>query len=301
MKLHPVPPYDFDLSAGIFTSGGKDIRIYTGGEFRQVLRLKDKLALVRVTSSGSVDRPELTVNWESSRPLEKDDELLVRERITSIFSLPLDLEPFYSVARQDPVLAVLVRRLRGLKSPVTTTPFEALVDSIIEQQISLNVAYRLENNLIRMAGEHLAINGQDYYAYPTPDKLASMTIEELRQPGLTLRKAEYLKGISGLVARGELDLEKFKNYADIRRAIQELDAVRGIGVWTAEMTLVRGMGRLEALPADDIGLRRIIAHYYFEDHRISAIEARQTAERWGVWKGLASFYLVIAEMLKISI
>jgi DNA-3-methyladenine glycosylase II len=58
--------------------------------------------------------------------------------------------------------------------------------------------------------------------------------------------------------------------------------------------MVRGMQKLEAFPADDLGLRRVIAHYYSNDREISSEEARRIADRWGKWKGLAGFYLIMA-------
>jgi DNA-3-methyladenine glycosylase II len=57
--------------------------------------------------------------------------------------------------------------------------------------------------------------------------------------------------------------------------------------------MVRGMHK-DAIPADDLGLRRHISHYYCNDRKISNEEARRIAEKWGKWKGLASFYLIIA-------
>jgi DNA-3-methyladenine glycosylase II len=63
--------------------------------------------------------------------------------------------------------------------------------------------------------------------------------------------------------------------------------------------MVRGM-RKNALPADDLGLRRVISHYYCSDKKISSAEARMIAEKWGNWKGLAVFYLIIGERIGIE-
>ncbi len=75
--------------------------------------------------------------------------------------------------------------------------------------------------------------------------------------------------------------------------MEELSGVRGVGIWTAEMTMIRGMQKLDAMPADDLGLRRIISHYY-QDRRITGEEARKIALGWKGWRGLASFYLILA-------
>ena len=102
-----------------------------------------------------------------------------------------------------------------------------------------------------------------------------------------------------MIANGKLDVEGFKDYSDVQKIISELDKIRGIGIWTAELTTIRGMQKQEIIPADDLGLRRVISHYYFGDRKISGQEARRIAEKWGKWKGLASFYLIVAGSLGI--
>ena len=104
-----------------------------------------------------------------------------------------------------------------------------------------------------------------------------------------------------LIAQGKLNLETLKNRESSELIIGELDQIRGIGVWTAELTILRGMQRLDALPADDLGLRRVISRYYRDGKMISSAEARQIAESWGKWKGLAAYYLVVADMKNIEI
>jgi len=96
-------------------------------------------------------------------------------------------------------------------------------------------------------------------------------------------------------------LEEFRKYEDAVKIIAELDKIRGIGVWRAELTMVRGMQRLDAMPADDLGLRRVIAHYHCEDRRISSEEAREIAGKWEKWKGLAGYYLIVAEAIGIEV
>jgi DNA-3-methyladenine glycosylase II len=195
----------------------------------------------------------------------------------------------------------ITRKLRGLRSPTTATVFEALVDSIIEQQISLKVASSIERKIIKKFGDIIEIDGITYFAYPTPQKLNSVTANELQTCGLTARKTEYIKEISNLVTSKKLELEKFKKYSNTQQIITELDSIKGIGIWTAELTVIRSTQKWDVLPADDIGLRRIIAHYYREDKKIGPEHVRKIAEPWGNWKGLAAFYLIIAEMLQLTV
>jgi DNA-3-methyladenine glycosylase II len=298
LTLTPVPPFNFDLSTTIFAGGDPQIRIYDNDRYWQVLRFDGKLILITITSSGTVEIPELTV--ELTAGITTNDKNRIKEKVFSLFNLDFDLTAFYDEVKADTVMATLTQHLRGLKSPTTPTVFEALVDSIIEQQISLNVAHVLERNVIKTFGDNLTLDDVVYYAYPTPHNVAGGTVEQLRNCGLSMRKAEYIHGIATSIVQGELDLEHFKSYEDAEEIIKEMTKIRGIGVWTAELTMLRGMHKLEAIPADDLGLRRHIAHYYCNDHKITGAEAREIAEKWGTWKGLAAYYLILASHLRIE-
>lgn len=297
LKIKPAAPFSLDLSALIFSDGDERFRRYEAGDYRQVIRLGERLMLITLRSLGSVDLPELSVHLEPDG-FSNDEVKMAKETIIRLFNLDLDILPFYEAVKGDRVMSMLTERLRGLHSPTTQTVFEALVDSIIEQQISLKVAWSLERRVIETFGDVLRINDKTYYAFPRPVMLAVASVEQLRNCGLSMRKAEYIRDSAKLIADG-LDLESLRDYDD-NSIIEELSRIRGVGVWTAELTMIRGMQRLDAIPADDLGLRRCISHYYCGDRKITGSEARKIAEKWKGWRGLASFYLIMAERLGIE-
>jgi DNA-3-methyladenine glycosylase II len=99
---------------------------------------------------------------------------------------------------------------------------------------------------------------------------------------------------------GTLDLDRFKTYPVNESIISELERS---AVWarrTAELTIMRGLPRPAAFPADDVGVRRFIAQFYRKGEKTSSMEARAIAERWGAWKGFAAYYLEIADLLRID-
>ncbi len=301
IEVAAVPPFRFDLSAEIFANGDKNIRNYENGQFQQVIRVKGKPMLVILESVGTVDEPKLFAALKSNSALTREDRKKAEETINTLFNLEFDLAPFYEEVKSDRTLAVITRKLWGLKSPTTPTVFEALIDSIVEQQISLKVANSIERKLIKKFGDALSVENEIYFAYPTPQRMASVSVDDIRQCGLSQRKADNIKEVSALVTEGKLDLEKIKNYADADVIIKKLDEVRGIGVWTAELTMIRGMQKWDAMPADDLGLRRTISRYYCHGKQITSAQARQIAKGWGKWKGLAAYYLIVAEMLEIEV
>ncbi len=118
---------------------------------------------------------------------------------------------------------------------------------------------------------------------------------------MSLRKSEYIIDISKLIVDDKLDLDHLKEYNDVTKIIDELSQLRGVGEWTAHLTVLRSMHRHRAFPADDLGLRRSISHFYCNDKKITADDARKIAGKWGKWRGLAGFYLIAGEIRGIII
>ena len=297
--LFPRPPYDFSLSAAIFGRGDPQVRTFGQGIFRQALDIGDTAVLVEVSSQGSVNAPSLCLSIRSDTTLSKSKTEKVQALISSMFNIDDDLLPFYTAMESDPVMTALVKRLWGVKAPTTPTVFEALTDSIIEQQISLAAAHSIEHRLIRTVGTPLILDNTTWYCYPAPQVLARTTDATFRACGLTLRKGEYIRDITRHIIEGTLDLDHFKTCSDTESIISEMVKIRGVGRWTAELTILRGLHRADSFPADDIGVRRFISQYYRDGVKISPAQARDFSGQWGAWKGFAAYYLEVADLLGI--
>ena len=256
--IQAVAPFNFNLSAQIFTGGDPQVRTFVAGHFSQVLPVDGKLALVSLISIGTTDEPKIQVELKSNSPINAEEKKKAESLISYIFNLGFPLASFYEEVKANPIMHKITQKLYGLKNPTTPTVFEALVDSIIEQQISIKVAVNIETKLAKRFGETLNIDGLTYYAFPAPQTIASASIDEIRKVGLSQRKVEYIKEAATLIAEGKLDLEHLKNHKNPEQIIAGLDEIRGIGVWTAELTMLRGIQKLDALPADDFGKTRNI-------------------------------------------
>jgi DNA-3-methyladenine glycosylase II len=300
-KVQALAPFNFDLTAQIFQSGDKQIRTYSNGQFTQVLKLNGKLTMVKLASTGTIEQPKITVELKSNSPITLQDRQKAEEAVKFIFNLGFDLSAFYIEVKNDQTIYQITQQLYGLKNPTTATVYEALVDSIVEQQISIKVAHTIEERLVKKFGEILTLDGESFYAYPTPQNIVCASLEEIRNCGLSQRKAEYIQEAAKLIVNGKLNLEYLKLHRSPEEIIAELDEIRGIGIWTAELTMLRGMQKLDALPADDFGIRRVISRYYCSGKPIKTAEAREIAKSWGKWKGLAAFYLIIAEIKDITV
>jgi 3-methyladenine DNA glycosylase/8-oxoguanine DNA glycosylase len=191
---------------------------------------------------------------------------------------PFDLDAFAAFAATEPVLAELVPTLRGFRPPLVPDPFESLVTSITAQQISLRAAVSIRNRLIEAFGERHAVA----YAFPTRERLAAARPDEIVAVGFSRRKAEYAIGL----ARAELDFDGLALFPDdeVKAA---LVALPGIGEWTADWFLARHLGRPDAWPAGDVGLRKAVARFYGDE------DIRAVGARFSRFANLAAHYLLV--------
>jgi DNA-3-methyladenine glycosylase II len=294
LTLKPPYPCDFFLSSEIFSQGDRQIRIFENGILKQVILIREKPVLAVVKSAGTVMEPELSVMLKSAARISAAGKEEAGSVLSRILNLDLNLAEFYRDVGGDEVLSGITCRLAWLRPPASSSVFEAIVDTVLEQQISIHVAHRLQERLRKTFGSRLAVGGDTYYGFPAPNDLADAGIDRIRGCGLSAGKARCIFGIATAVRDGVLDLEKFRDYNDTEQIIRELDALPGIGSWSAEFTIIRGLRRFDIIPADDLGIRRDVSRYCCGGRDITAAEVRMMAEPWGKWKGLAAFYFMTA-------
>ena len=291
-----LPPFDFNLFVGLYSSYKFEelVDVVNEDRYYRVIYLKNNLpVLLIISSSGSVDSPLLNLRIYSKSKLRRSDLDYIRQKIQWMLGLNDELKKFYNhMSNFDPVLYKITQKLIGLRAPATATVFEAVIHALIEQQISFNFAGKIKSRLVRKFGKTINIDGKTYYAFPTPKDLLQTTPEELRMLQLSRRKGEYIINIASKVASGEVNLESLVHESK-ETVVEKLSKFRGLGKWTAEMVMVRGMRKLDAVPADDIALQRLISHYYYGNKKISKEDTLKVTEnRWGKYRGYAAFYLM---------
>ena len=196
-NILPVAPFDFDLTAGYHTyfQGRYGSDSLTDGLYRRLLDLEGNLVLASVRSVGSVETPELAVELRSQR-LNPQDIKKATEQVAWLLGTSQDLAPFYQAAQKDTPLSAIVQQYHGLHLPHTASVYEAVVLAILGQQIATNVARIIRTLIIETHGPTQVFDGEDFYAFPRPETLGNLSIEELRGMKLSQRKAEYVQGIS---------------------------------------------------------------------------------------------------------
>ena len=151
--------------------------------------------------------------------------------------------------RCRPDVGPLAERMRGLKPPRFPTVFEALVNGVACQQLSLAVGIHLLNRLTAAHGRATSDDPDGARAFPDPAMLAALEPEELKRHGFSLTKARTIVEAARAIAAGKLDLEALQRLDDAA-AVERLTRLRGVGRWTAEYVLLRGLGRLNVFPGE---------------------------------------------------
>jgi len=290
LYVTPSAPFDFQMSAGMhgrFEKGLPDL--YEGGQYKRVIHVRGKPVLIIVSSRGTVERPRIHV--EVHPPLSLLQTKSLRDILGTMFRSPFDFKNFRRVARRDPLMNVVSRELTGLRPIAPPTIFEALVIAITEQQISLEAAIAIRSRLVEKYGDVVEFNRKKFYSFPTPNALAKAKPREMRTLGLSRNKALYISELAKKVERAQLDLEALRTMSD-EAAVARLTEIKGVGRWSAEYALVRGMGRVNSLPADDLGIQRAVSQAYFKGQRIGPEEVRRVLNKFAPYSGIAAFYLM---------
>jgi DNA-3-methyladenine glycosylase II len=290
--IRPKAPFDFEKNAEMHSRFKNSLpELYEDGVYMRVLHASNKPVLISITSKGTVAKPRLVV--DTYPPVSNKSEIgSLRSTLQSMFEPTFDFARFYAIAKRDATMRTIARKLRGLRPIRPPTIFESVIIAITEQQISLHAAIAIRSRLVQRYGDTVARDARVFYAFPTPESLAKAKRAGLRRVGLSATKARCIGEFSKKIANNEFNLDRLTRLDD-SEAVAELTKFRGIGQWTAEYTLVRGMGRVNSLPADDLGIRRAVSQAYFESKKVSAEEARATlTQKFAPYSGIAAFYLM---------
>jgi DNA-3-methyladenine glycosylase II len=181
--------------------------------------------------------------------------------------------------RADPVLSKVIRKAGPFAMKLKRDRFQALVFSIVSQQISGKAALAIRQKLVDRLGP-------DGF---TPAYISLLPLEDLRSVGLSKQKASYILDLAQRVHAGTLPLERLARMSD-EAVIEALIQVKGIGVWTAHMFLMFSLGRLDVLPHGDYGVRSAMQRLYGLDELPNRQTCHRIAESWRPYASIASWY-----------
>ena len=222
--------------------------------------------------------------WGADRPT-------ARAAARALFSLDHPLEEFYRQVRAEPILRGTDRRFRGLRIPRDAHVYEALLHSILGQQLSVRAANTMKERLLERVGAFLEVDGVEVPRVPTPSELGSLDPGDFRSMGLSGAKSRSLATLAAAAGGTALRGDPLASLP-VEEAVEALDRLPGVGRWTAENALLRGVGRTDVFIAGDLGIRVALERYGVLRRSAPEEEARAWAERnYPGWGSYATLYL----------
>jgi len=179
--------------------------------------------------------------------------------------------------KKDKKLGAAIDRIGMIEREITSDPFSALISSVIGQQISNKAAQTVNNRLNNLLLE------------VTPQTIANADLFEIQHCGMTLKKAQYIKGIAEAAISGQVDFNLLQTMSD-DEIIKKLSSLHGVGIWTAEMLLIFSLCRPNVISYKDLAIRRGMMNLYGHKE-LSKEKFEQYKKRYSPYASIASLYL----------
>lgn len=182
----------------------------------------------------------------------------------------------------DPVLARVIAASPLPEFVPHKNYYQALVNSIIGQQLSVKAAASIKQRFINLFDDH----------FPSPQQILLKNIDELRSAGLSRAKAVYIQDLARRIIDGAVQFETIDQLTN-EEIVAELTTVKGIGEWTVHMFLMFCVGRQDVLPVGDLGIKNGIKQLYGFDHLPTSADVQTIASKnnWHPYESIASWYI----------
>jgi DNA-3-methyladenine glycosylase II len=300
LEIEPRGPFRLDLTAWALRRRSHNaVDRWDMATYERVGSLDGGPVALSVRQVAGPDAPRLSILL-AGRRIDQPAKALARRALDRLLGLSVDLSPFAAMAAPDPLLGPLAARLRGLKPPRFPTVFEALVNGVACQQLSLAVGIHLLNRLAADRGKATSDAPDGPRAFPDPEDLASLEPDDLRRHGFSSTKARTIIETARAVVAGDLDLEALQGLED-GAAIERLTSLRGIGRWTAEYVLLRGLGRLHVFPGDDVGAHNKLRRLFAIDSPLDHEAVGRLVARWDPYAGVVYFHLLLDSLYRADL
>jgi DNA-3-methyladenine glycosylase II len=225
---------------------------------------------------------------------EREDLSLLLNRM---LGLTRDLTPVVAAFSCYEPLARLLTQLEGMKPPRYPDLWTTLVGVVPYQQVSLEAGQAISNRMIADIGPRATYNDTVYYNYPTAEQFLQASDEQTRAWGLSVAKVRTLRSAAEAVLSGSIREDELVDLDD-EAAIARLTQLHGIGRWSAQVILLRGLGRLSAFPLGDSGAQRAFKAIF--GWEASEVDARRTEllAALSEWRGYLYFVLLGTRLLE---
>lgn len=291
-ELTAIAPFRLDFTAwALRRRPENEVDRWDGTVYQRVILVSGRSAEFSVQQTGPCERPRLKVDVVGNA-LPEGAKGEIAALVTAMLGLEVDLKSFYRMAARDLKLRALVERFRGLKPVRFPTVFEALVNAFACQQFTLAAGLQLLNRLARQGTVAVETDAGKTFGFPEPADLLRLSPTAFRKLGFSRQKTRAFGELSRRILAGGLDLGTLESLNN-EDAMKFLMTLRGVGRWTAEYVLLRGLGRLDVFPGDDVGAQNHLRKWLRYRKRMDYASVRKALQRWQTFAGLVYFHLLL--------
>ncbi len=232
---------------------------------------------------------------QTKKEIAPKKQEIILPLIQNMLGLTVDLQPFYRLVKNNETLDQLVKQFVGVRPPRFPSIFEALINAIACQQLTLDSGILLLNRFAERFGVEFKDGSTILYAFPRPEDLAGASLEDIKKLGFSNQKARAIKELTTKVITTEINLAHLEEMEN-KEAIEYLSTIRGIGRWSAEYVLLRGLGRLDTFPGDDVGARNNLQQLFHIDKKPNYEEIKKLTYQFHPYEGLVYFHLLLENL-----
>jgi DNA-3-methyladenine glycosylase II len=290
LTLTPKAPFDFQHTLTFLEDYRADgiVRKVLDNELRFAMNVLGKPVAFFVKSVGTVKRPRLELKVHAKK-LNDDIIKQAEEQLVFYLSLTNDLTPFYKLAYKDDAFKPVLEGLYGYHQVKFPSIFTCVCWALVTQRTPNSFAYLTMQRFCELLGDSILVDGEHYTTFPEAKKFLNARDKVLIATNNT-RKTDRLVEIAKAYITLDEDFLKTAPYEEVMRAVKKL---KGLGQWSADYILLRGLGRYERSPWTDTVIIDTISKIYTGGFRISDGDARKLAEHYGWYQGLWVHYLKV--------
>jgi DNA-3-methyladenine glycosylase II len=292
VSVRPIGPFRLDLTAwALRRRAGNAIDRWDGETYRRVIVIGRRPTELAVRQAGSPLVPRLIVTTTPALRQPSESQY-VRSTVERLLGSNIDLRGWYRMADADRRLRSLATRFKGMKPPRFPTMFESLVNGFACQQLSLVVGLELLNRLSILCDVRRGTGAHAGYAFPAAHDVAALPASRYQAIGFSRQKVRALLELARGTEQGDIDLTALAD-GDDHVVRSRLLTLRGVGRWTADYVMLRGLGRLNVFPGDDVGAQKSLARWLGRTDPLDYAGVSRVVAKWQPYAGLIYFHLLL--------
>lgn len=245
---------------------------------------------LKLRSEGVVNNPKISCKVYSHRKLSPLERREIVETLSWMLNLKEDINQFYLLAQNDSLVKILVNDLYGMRNTKQPDLFPRLILAVTLQMAPISRSDQMMNLLIEEYGEKTRFDGKEIKYWPSPARIADVSVKELREKCKLGYRAHWLKSIAETICEGFPEPRQLEKMSP-QEAKAKLRELEGIGEYSADIVLPQAGLPLDVWSAKIFSL--LLLGKASQSPRKAIQELKKLAEeKWGIWRGYVFIYVL---------